>query len=82
MTQMKRRESIAPSVSEDHKPSEAGMAHHTWSILFLSSIFFLSHNGRSITGPLLPALELDLGLSHADSGGLFIFLSSGYVVSL
>jgi MFS family permease len=77
-----RRESTPAAVSPDYQPAGTGTSRDTWSILFLASIFFLSHNGRSITAPLLPALETDLGLSHADSGGLFIFLASGYVFSL
>jgi NNP family nitrate/nitrite transporter-like MFS transporter len=59
-----------------------GPERDTWSILFLASIFFLSYTGRSITGPLLPSLELDLGLSHAQCGGLFVFLFLGYLVAL
>ena len=68
--------------SPNHRPYEAGSDFDTLSILFLASIFFLSYSGRSITGPLLPTLEQDLGLSHADCGGLFLFLFLGYVVSL
>ncbi|NIW91585.1 MAG: MFS transporter, partial [Phycisphaerae bacterium] len=68
--------------SPDQGIHEIGSERDTWSILFLASIFFLSYNGRSITGPLLPSLELDLGLSHAQCGGLFIFLFLGYLVAL
>ena len=50
--------------------------------MFLASIFFLSYSGRSITGPLLPSLEFDLGLSHAQCGGLFVFLFLGYLIAL
>ena len=32
--------------------------------------------------PILPALEGDLGISHAQAGGLFFFLSAGYCGSL
>jgi NNP family nitrate/nitrite transporter-like MFS transporter len=82
MSESIRRDSIEPAVSQNLKPSETWAARDTWSILFLSSIFFLSHNGRAITAPLLPILETDLSLSHYDSGGLFMFLFAGYVVSL
>lgn len=61
---------------------EADPEFEIWSILLLASVFFLSYNGRSVTGPLLPALEQDLGLSHADSGGLFIFVFLGYVLTI
>jgi NNP family nitrate/nitrite transporter-like MFS transporter len=68
--------------SPDQRVQEIGPERETFSILFLASIFFLSHNGRSITGPLLPSLEFDLGLSHAQCGVLFVFLFLGYVVAL
>ena len=68
--------------SQNQLQHESGFNREIGSILFLSSIFFLSYNGRSILGPLLPALEIDLGLSHTESGGLFIFLFTGYLVSL
>jgi len=63
-------------------PGESGPDFDTWNILFLASLFFLSYNGRSITGPLLPSLEQELGLSHAECGGLFVYLFTGYLVSL
>jgi NNP family nitrate/nitrite transporter-like MFS transporter len=68
--------------SPDQRVHEIGPERDTWSILFLASIFFLSYNGRSITGPLLPSLEFDLGLSHAQCGGLFVFLFLGYLIAL
>ena len=68
--------------SQNDLRHEGHSSREIWSILFLSSIFFLSYNGRAILGPLLPALEHDLDLSHAESGGLFIFLFTGYLVSL
>ena len=68
--------------AQNNRPQQTDSDFDMWSILFLASIFFLSYNGRSVTGPLLPALEQDLGLSHADSGGLFIFLFLGYLVAL
>jgi MFS family permease len=70
------------AASPTDKPYQGDQAYDTWGILFLASIFFLSYNGRSVTGPLLPSLELDLGLNHTESGGLFIYLFLGFVVSL
>ena len=51
-------------------------------LLFLTSIFFLSFIGRIIFSPLMPAIENDLGLTHADAGVLFLMISLGYFVSL
>jgi len=51
-------------------------------LLFLTSIFFLGFIGRIIFSPLMPAIENDLGLTHADAGALFLMISLGYFVSL
>jgi MFS family permease len=70
------------AASPTDKPHQGDPDYDTWGILFLASIFFLSYNGRSVTGPLLPSLEIDLGLNHTESGELFIYLFLGFVVSL
>ncbi|MCB2218572.1 MFS transporter [Desulfofustis glycolicus] len=50
-------------------------------VILLSVIFFVSFVARQITGPSLPALEAELGLSHSHSG-LFILLSGvGFCLS-
>ena len=51
-------------------------------IVFLAGLFFLNFASRMMLAPILPALEGDLGISHAQAGGLFFFLSAGYCGSL
>jgi NNP family nitrate/nitrite transporter-like MFS transporter len=51
-------------------------------ILFLASIFFLNFLGRIILAPLLPTIEKDLALGHAEAGSLFLLISIGYFISL
>ncbi|MFH1241292.1 MAG: MFS transporter [Pseudomonadota bacterium] len=51
-------------------------------LLFLTWIFFLNFTGRIIFSPLMPAIEADLGLDHAEAGSLFLLISIGYFVSL
>lgn len=46
-------------------------------VLFLSGIFFLNFLSRVILGPLMPAIETDLGITHADAGHIFLLLSLG-----
>ncbi len=53
-----------------------------WPLLFLVGIFFLSFLARVILAPLLPVVEQDLGISHAQSGALFFYISLGYFLSL
>jgi NNP family nitrate/nitrite transporter-like MFS transporter len=51
-------------------------------ILFLTGIFLLNFLSRSIIAPLLPQMELDLGLSHAQAGSFFFFITTGYFIGL
>jgi NNP family nitrate/nitrite transporter-like MFS transporter len=51
-------------------------------LLLLTSIFFLNFIGRVIQAPLMPAIEKELGISHAAAGSLFFTISMGYFVSL
>jgi NNP family nitrate/nitrite transporter-like MFS transporter len=52
------------------------------SVLLLTGIFFLTFVARVGLGPLMPMIEADLGMSHADAGSVFLFLSSGYCAGL
>jgi len=51
-------------------------------LLILTGVFFLNFLSRIVLGPLLPALERDLGLTHAQAGGLFLPISAGYFTTL
>lgn len=51
-------------------------------ILLLTLSFFVNFTTRTMIGPLLPLLEQDLGLTHTQSGSLFLFNSVGGLVSL
>jgi len=51
-------------------------------LLLIASIFLLNFTSRIILAPLLPTIEINLGLSHSDAGSLFLFLSLGYFISL
>ena len=62
--------------------SDAPFAAQLGPLLFLTSIFFLNFIGRIVFSPLMPAIENDLGLTHAAAGGLFLIISIGYFFSL
>lgn len=51
-------------------------------LLILTSIFFINFIGRIITAPLIPRIETDLNLTHADAGALFFMISLGYFITL
>jgi NNP family nitrate/nitrite transporter-like MFS transporter len=51
-------------------------------IFLLAAIFLLNFLGRVILAPLLPTIQRDLGVGHAEAGSLFLLISMGYFVSL
>ncbi len=51
-------------------------------ILFITMIFFLTFVSRVLISPLMPKIEESLGLTHTESGALFLFMAVGYVISL
>jgi len=63
-----------------HIPSS--FTHQLPWILFLTSLFLINFLARILFSPLLPAIEAELQIGHAAAGSLFIYLSSGYFVSL
>ncbi|MEJ5358229.1 MAG: MFS transporter, partial [Desulfobacterales bacterium] len=52
------------------------------ALALLTLLFFLNFLARIIQAPLLPAIEQDLRISHAQAGSLFFFLAAGYFLSL
>ena len=51
-------------------------------LLILAAIFFLNFISRIIPAPLIPRIEMDLNLTHADAGALFFMISLGYFITL
>ena len=51
-------------------------------LLILTSIFFLNFGSRITLAPLAPRIEMDLNLTHADTGALFFMISLGYFITL
>jgi NNP family nitrate/nitrite transporter-like MFS transporter len=59
-----------------------GFRSHLGLALFLAAIFFQNFIARIIIAPLLPAIEADLGLSHAQAGSFFFLMTAGYFIAL
>ena len=59
-----------------------GLRPQLGPIIFLTAIFFLNFLARIVLAPLMPVIEADLGLDHAEAGSLFLLISAGYFVSL
>ena len=51
-------------------------------LLLLTSLFFINFISRIVLAPLMPTVEIDLALSHAEAGSLFLIISLGYFTTL
>jgi len=51
-------------------------------VALMTGIFFLNFMARVVLAPLLVTVEQDLGITHGQAGGLFMFISLGYGVGL
>ncbi len=51
-------------------------------LLLLTGIFFLNFTARIVLAPLMPTIERELGIAHAEAGSLFLLISFGYFLSL
>jgi predicted MFS family arabinose efflux permease len=51
------------------------------SIFFLTLVFFIQFLIRLLAGPLLPAIEADLSLSHSQSGIFILLIGAGIFTS-
>ena len=60
---------------------EAELSHRLGPVLLLTFIFFIHFVARQIAGPLLPAMEAELGLSHTQSGLFILFTGTGFFLS-
>ncbi len=54
----------------------------TAPLLLLTSIFFANFLARIALAPLMPGVESDLNISHAEAGALFFLISLGYFTAL
>jgi NNP family nitrate/nitrite transporter-like MFS transporter len=51
-------------------------------LIYLSAICYLSFIARIFLAPLLPTIESDLNIGHAEAGSFFFFISAGYFPGL
>ena len=49
--------------------------------IFLACLFYQGFIARIIFAPLMPAIETDMGLNHAQAGGLFLMISIGLLLA-
>jgi NNP family nitrate/nitrite transporter-like MFS transporter len=51
-------------------------------LFLLTLLFFMSFMARIVQAPLMPAIEKDLHITHAEAGSLFFIISAGYFITL
>lgn len=49
--------------------------------VFIAALFFQGFLTRVMFAPLMPAIENDVGISHAQAGSLFLMISLGYLLA-
>ncbi len=55
---------------------------HLSPLLILTSIFFINFIARIILAPLMPRIEKELSIAHAEAGFFFLLISIGYFITL
>ncbi|HKJ64946.1 MAG TPA: MFS transporter [Desulfopila sp.] len=63
------------------RPQGKRLAEVLAPVTLLTLIFFVHFVARQITGPSLPALERELGLSHSHSGLFILLTGTGFCLS-
>ncbi len=61
-------------------PSPEPLQSVIGTIIFLTTLFFLSFIGRFIFVPLMPSISDDLGISPSQAGSIFLFGSLGVAI--
>ena len=73
---------MTETVTEGDGQSGKTMKESLGVLLFLSCIFFLNFASRILFAPLLPKICRELSLDHTQAGSLFLFMSTGYCISV
>ncbi|MBU1247611.1 MAG: MFS transporter, partial [Proteobacteria bacterium] len=51
-------------------------------LLLITSVFLLNFLSRVVLAPLMPAVRLELGISHAEAGSFFLIMAAGVSIGL
>lgn len=76
---MADKESIT---DKNQNEAEGSIQSEAIAISFVVVIFFLNMLSRIGLAPLLPEIERNMNLAHAQAGALFLFVSVGYAIGL
>ncbi|MGD8881871.1 MAG: MFS transporter [Desulfobacterales bacterium] len=74
---------LAPADTETHVSEISGrFLSQLGPLLILTSIFFLNFVSRITLAPLIPEIEINFNLTHAEAGTLFFLISLGNFITL
>lgn len=62
-------------------PTPVSFREHVGLTVFLTWLFYLTFVSRIIMAPMMPAIEADLGISHAQAGAVFLFIAIGFLMA-
>lgn len=68
-------------VAFDECPMPESFRDRIGLTFFIGWLFYLGFVTRVLFAPLMPAIEQDLGISHSQSGSLFLMISIGYLAA-
>lgn len=74
-------QTVTPTASSRRLRGEAALGRSLGAVLLLTFTFFVHFVARQIVGPLLPAMETELGLTHTQGGLFVLFTGSGFFLS-
>jgi predicted MFS family arabinose efflux permease len=69
------------SSGENDCPTPEPLGPNIGNLTAIAALFLLTFLGRFIFAPLMPVIENDLGISHAQAGSLFLMISIGLFIS-
>ena len=70
------------TVETDFTKTSQRFYNYLSSVLILTSIYFFNYISRIIIAPLTTVIEKDLGITHTESGTLFLVVSTGAFITL
>jgi predicted MFS family arabinose efflux permease len=68
--------------SSSENPFDRPFRNQLGPLLLLTFLFFVNFTSRIASAPLAPRIEMELNLTHADAGTLFLMISIGYFFAL
>ena len=73
---------FSPSAMDKSCPIPEPFRAKAGTVFFLAGLFLLNFVARFILAPLMPFVEQDIHITHAQAGSLFLVTSAGFAVTL